>query len=48
MLNNAAATRTEILSVIDTIEGMLRIKWDANLLAERTKWIAVLCRMEGR
>lgn len=41
-------TRTEVLAIIDTYEGMLRIRWCERLLAERTKWCAVLAKIEGR
>lgn len=41
-------TRSEVLAIIDTYEGMLRLNWCPKLLAERTKWCAVLARMEGR
>lgn len=46
--NNAALTVFQVREIIDTYEGMLRLKWDAHLLAERTKWCAILARMEGR
>jgi hypothetical protein len=42
MNTTTKASRAEVLSVIDTLEGMLRLKWDAGLLAERTKWCAAL------
>lgn len=35
-------TKSEILAIIDTIEGTLRLNWTAELLAERTKWCARL------
>lgn len=43
-----SATKNEVLAIIDTLEGMLRLSWTAALLAERTKWCAVLAKMEGR
>ncbi len=42
MSNAANPTKSEILAIIDTIEGMLRLNWTAELLAERTKWCARL------
>jgi hypothetical protein len=41
-------TRNEVLAIIDTLEGMLRLEWSAELLAQRTVWCARLAQMGGR
>jgi hypothetical protein len=50
MLNNNKATRSEILAIIDTIEGMLKQPggWLPYHLEEWTKWKAELALLEGR
>lgn len=50
---NNTATKSEVLAIIDTYEGMIRLEWSAgrraeSLLAERGKWVAALAQMEGR
>lgn len=47
-MNNANNTVAEVLAIIDTYEGMLRIQWCPTILAERTKWCAVLATLRGR
>jgi hypothetical protein len=41
-------TREQVLGIVDTYTGMLRISWCPYLLAQRTKWLAELYRLEGR
>lgn len=47
-MRNAQPTKQEVLSIIDTYEGMLRQAWTQETLARWTEWKAVLCRIEGR
>lgn len=37
-------TTSEILSIIETYEGLLRQEWRADLLAKWTEWKAVLAK----
>lgn len=47
-MNATNLTASEVLAIIDTLEGMLRIEWNTALLAERTTWCQRLAQMEGR
>lgn len=45
MSNASTMTKSEILAIIDTYEGMLRLNWSAELLAQRTIWLARLAEV---
>jgi hypothetical protein len=41
-MNSAQLTKAEIIAIIETYDGMLRVKWCEELLAIRTAWVARL------
>ncbi len=43
------ATKSEVLSIIEAYEGLIRQNWnDLAARAKWTEWKMVLCRLEGR